>query len=83
MTGCPHCGAQNVLGVWLTRRRAEILERVRRAGRDGLHYLDTPFNRHLLKVHVHQINDVLEETDYKIVGKRAGPWSSYVLEKVR
>ena len=83
MKECPHCGARERLGVWLTRRKAEVFDMVERRGKMGLHWTDTPFGRHLLKVHVHHINEILEETDYKIKGVRAGMWSTYKLEKVR
>ena len=80
MNWCPHCGAAMRFGVWLTKRQREIFDRLKRAGEERLQVEDFEMNRNLFKAHIWQINDKLEETDYKIVGKRNEGWR---LEKVR
>lgn len=75
---CPHCGAQERLGVWLTPKKVVIFDRVKRAGDVGISFNEFGMSRHLFKAHVWQINALLEETDWKIRSK-PGPASSYRL----
>ena len=81
---CPYCGVVQRLGVYMTPKRAEIFDKVKRAGRDGLHWRDSgvAYPMHL-RVLVHHVNEALEETDWGIRCHRAGMWTTYVLEKVR
>ena len=82
MSACPHCGAEQRLGVWMTPRKLAIFDRVKRSGDDGAHYGDFDMSRGTLRVHIYQINALLEETDYAIRGYR-GNISGYRLVKVR
>jgi hypothetical protein len=70
MTQCPCCGAVERLGVWLTPRLAEVFDKVKRTGTEGLHWSDSGMSRELLKAHVWRLNDVLEETDFAIKASR-------------
>lgn len=64
------------LGVRLTPLKARIFDLVQRAGRDGIDRGDlfslvfggTGQCRETLKAHIFQINDLIEDTGYRIVG---------------
>jgi hypothetical protein len=83
---CPHC--QQVLpeirlGVRLPPLKARIFDLIMRGGEDGITARDVldiaysetdsvPPNLDTLKSHVHQINEAIEDTGYRIVGGRGG-----------
>jgi hypothetical protein len=55
---CPHCGAENLLGVWFPHVKAYIVGcAIGRRRPLGL-------KRFALKAHVWQINNMLAETDW-------------------
>jgi hypothetical protein len=82
---CPYCGGPLIdvrLGVRLSPLKARIFDLVQRAGRDGisgadLHELAYAGDRWdgrrpaaaTIKVHIHQINEALEDTGYRILGR--------------
>jgi hypothetical protein len=81
MTGrcCPTCHQvlpETRLGVRLTPLKARIFDAVRRGGRDGIDRADLfelifggePHSRETLKAHIFQINELLEDTGYRITG---------------
>ena len=83
MTRCPHC--QQVLpeirlGVRLPPLKARIFDLIRRGGEDGIFsrdvldiaYSDPTRSLATLKAHVHQINEAIEDSGYRIVGSRGG-----------
>jgi|RhiMetdeSRZDD1v2_1073273.scaffolds.fasta_scaffold35023_7 hypothetical protein len=63
-------------GVYLPRLKLRIFEIVRRAGRDGidsatlLSEFGLPIKQATLKVHVHQINEALRPTGFRISDAR-------------
>jgi hypothetical protein len=81
---CPHC--QQVLpefrlGVRLPPLKARIFDLVQRGGEDGIlasdllniAYADPPASgRKILSSHIHQINEAIEDTGYRIVGGQGG-----------
>lgn len=82
---CPLCGAEQRLGVWLPRMKVKIVDRVVKAGRDGIPGKVLAerlgMTRTTLNVHVKHINDFLEETDWVIRGKPGSHESLYRLQK--
>jgi hypothetical protein len=75
---CPLCGASTdiVCGVRLPRLKAAILRAIKAAGDIGIgsvELLDAVYpergkpRRETIKVHVGQINELLVETDFRIV----------------
>jgi len=77
---CPNCGAEERLGIWLTPKKVAIFDKIKRSGNEGVPYSAFDCSRDSLKMHIFQINIMLEETDYVIRGKR-GPISCYRLVK--
>jgi hypothetical protein len=89
---CPHC--QQILpefrlGVRLPPLKARIFDLIMRGGEDGIlasdllniAYADQPASgRKILSSHVCQINDAIEDTGYRIVG-RSGRVGFYRLVK--
>jgi hypothetical protein len=77
---CSACGKRLATGpgVYLPSLKLRIFEIVRRAGRDGidsatlLSEFGLPITQATLKVHVHQINQVLRPTGYRISDGRGG-----------
>ena len=79
---CPYCNQplpEMRLGVRLTPFKARLFDVVARAGSDGIMGEDL-YNlvctegqsRDTLKVHIWQINDILEDEGYRIRGGRYG-----------
>jgi DNA-binding winged helix-turn-helix (wHTH) protein len=79
---CPYCGREMPevrLGVRMTRLKARIFDLVRRGGRDGIDREDlfdivfsgTGRRRATLKSHLYQINELIEDTGYRITGRSA------------
>jgi hypothetical protein len=84
MKRCPHCG-QEWTGVRLRGRltpiKAHILSIITRAGRDGasLDWLQDTMPDHTrscIKVHIHQLNKLIDEEGY-FIAKHSG---NYVLQ---
>jgi len=81
MAHCPHCGQPMPiirLGVEMSALKAGIVDMVQRGGADGIP-LDEIFSalfktrdctRDALKTHVWQINEMIKDEGYKIVGVR-------------
>src|SRR5262249_7172962 len=80
---CPHCGQRLLMryGVGLSPRQADIFDMIERAIAGGGIEMDvladlmtpgmaTNKPRNQIRVHVHQINNKLEEPDYRIIGDR-------------
>lgn len=84
MKSCPACG-QNLpvvrYGVTFTLRKASIIDLV--LAHPGIPLKDIATrlggSHNTLKVHIHQINDNLASTDYRIRGQ---PWRGYRVIKV-
>jgi hypothetical protein len=80
MTARCACGRQLATGpgVYLPRLKLRIFEIVRRAGRDGiagtvlLREYGLPIKQATLKVHIHQINEALRPTGFRISDARGG-----------
>ena len=78
---CPYCGGPLIdfrLGVRLSPLKARIFDLVQRAGRDGISGVDLHELAYTgtarpgaatIKAHIHQINEVLDGTGYRIVGR--------------
>ena len=66
---CPHCGADERLGVWLTPAQLRVFDKIKRAGTTGTTASEMEMTTDLAKAHVWFINTKLEETDWKIVGR--------------
>jgi DNA-binding winged helix-turn-helix (wHTH) protein len=77
---CHYCGQplpEIRLGVRLTDVKARIFDLVQRGGRDGIDrgdlfeivFGDSGVARSNLKSHISQINDLLEDAGYRIVGR--------------
>jgi DNA-binding winged helix-turn-helix (wHTH) protein len=91
---CPHCGRPLLaarLGVRLSPLKTRIFDALTRAGPDGIDadelfamvFSGRAVLRTVLKSHVSQINDLLVETDFRIVGVRGqGRWYTLVHRKV-
>lgn len=90
---CPLCGAEERLGVWLTRTEVLVFDAVKRAGEGGAAWediaevvgsaRDNRCSRDNIKIHVHHIREKLVETDWTIRGVRGAPslFSGYRLQK--
>ena len=81
MSICEHCGQprpETRLGVRLPPLKARIFDIVKRAGRDGIDrdelfrlvFGDRKVKRSCLKAHIWQINDLLEDSGYRLDGLR-------------
>lgn len=91
-TQCPHCGQQspNVrLGVRLSKRKVHLFDLISRAGSAGIdgEYLwhavfGSNGSRQTMRAHICQINEILEETDFRLRATR-GPGSRYRLIKLK
>jgi len=65
------------LGVRLSELKARVFDTVQRAGPDGIHgdelyalvFGERCVKRKTMLVHVHQINDKIEETGFRIDGR--------------
>ncbi len=64
------------LGVRLTEFKTKIFDAILRAGPEGIQTLDllehsdlAGLSRQSLRSHVHQINDLIEESGYRIYGR--------------
>jgi hypothetical protein len=77
---CPYCNQllpDIRLGVRLTPLKARIFDLIQRGGRDGIDRVDlfdivfggTGQCRETLKAHIFQINEAIEDSGYKIVGR--------------
>jgi hypothetical protein len=69
---CPHCGAGIRFGVWFSPKKLEIIDKITRGGNEGLSAEQLGISLDTLKSHVHQINVLLLETDYRIRGRCPG-----------
>jgi hypothetical protein len=76
---CSLCHSREVLGVRLPMLQAAILDRVRRAGDEGVTSVEIltdcfqdrrPVKISVVKAHVFQINDMLLATDWRIHSDR-------------
>jgi hypothetical protein len=79
MPACPHCHQPIIaqrFGVRLTPLKAEIFDRVKRAGDLGVSSIEIVSDVYAdrqavssttIKAHINQINDVLVSTDWRIV----------------
>jgi DNA-binding CsgD family transcriptional regulator len=87
---CPHChqpirGLR--LGVYMSPRRAEIFDLIRSAGEAGISCASVAerlgITHNTVRSHVMQINDMLEETGYRISKFPGGnsPDNAYELVK--
>jgi hypothetical protein len=90
---CPCCGQpmpEVRLGVKLTPLKARIFDIVKRAGNDGILadelfkmvYEERKRSRHSLKAHVWQINDVIADEGWRIVGIIRGVGSYFALRRL-
>ncbi len=92
MIACPCCGAENRLGVWLPRMKVRILDLIQRRGGEGIssrelcgdsQLIEASTHKrlsvHTIKMHVHQLNERLVETDFKIISVRGGRVSTWHL----
>lgn len=91
---CPHCHQpmpEIRFGVRLSPLKARIFDLVKRAGDIGIATSDImnavyegPVARELIAMHIHQINDQMASTSWRIRGHRASRYSTYhlVQEKV-
>ena len=79
LIACPYCNQplpEIRLGVRLTPLKARIFDLIQRGGRDGIDrgdLFDIVFGgtgqcRATLKAHIHQINELIEDTGYQIIG---------------
>jgi hypothetical protein len=75
---CRSCGQplpEMRLGVPMTALKARIFDIVRRAGPDGTAagdlkaILGRPIEDVTIKVHVHQINELIADSEHRIVGR--------------
>jgi hypothetical protein len=79
MTRCA-CGREIAIGpgIYLPRLKLRIFNIIRRAGHDGiagtmlLREYGLPISPKTLKVHIHQINQALRPTGYRISDGRVG-----------
>jgi hypothetical protein len=71
ITHCSRCGAGECFGLWFPELKLKILDRIIRAGDAGAGFDGT--DPRTLKAHIHQINSILEETDYRI---RSAGWGT-------
>lgn len=83
---CPTCHQpvrETRLGVRLSPIKAALVDAIKAAGdigitsRELVDLLGRPKRSSLIRVHAYQINDILEETDWRIVsmdGRRFGRW---------
>jgi hypothetical protein len=77
------------LGVRFTPLKAEILDRIKAAGDLGvssdelLDLWDSPVAKNTVKAHVWQLNELLEETIYRIVCDGRGSFARWVLRRDR
>lgn len=88
---CPICGAEERLGVWLSRTEVLVFDTIKRAGEDGAPWdriaetvsyaHDRPCGRDTVKSHVHHIREKLVETDWTIRGVRGNISGGYRLTK--
>lgn len=79
---CPCCGARHLLGVWLPRRKAEIVSRLLDSGQAGLPGdAFENMTRVCFKTHIYQINALLEETDWVIRSERGQGVSRFTIRK--
>jgi hypothetical protein len=81
---CPACHQpirEMRLGVRLPPVKAAIVDAIKAAGDVGISSSELPF-RHV-KSHVCQINDILEETDFRIVASARGASARWHLIKRR
>ena len=77
------------VGVVLTTKQAEIFDAIERAGPDGIEprdlrstvYGDADVTPQITAVHVRQINDRLQSTDYRIKCGR-GRYANYRLVRI-
>jgi len=70
MIECPCCGAREVLGVWLPKVKARIVQAALRAGDHGVEPADFDMTPHNFKAHNYQINNLyLSETDWRLRGR--------------
>jgi DNA-binding winged helix-turn-helix (wHTH) protein len=76
---CNYCGQELPeirLGVRLTPLKARIFDLIQRGGEDGIDrrdlfdivYAGEDVQRTVLKSHIHQINEEIEDAGYRIVG---------------
>jgi DNA-binding NarL/FixJ family response regulator len=79
MTICPTCHqpVRNArMGVFLSPRRAEVVDAIRQAGEHGIELCGLAdqlgITRWTVKSHVYQINEMLAETDWRIRSDRCG-----------
>ncbi len=86
---CPYCGSTLPiirLGVRLTEGKARIFDLVMRGGRDGIASRDlqdiTGLSWTCLKSHMYQINELIEDEGYRIVGDK-GRGANYRLVNKR
>lgn len=79
MRHCSYCGQplpEIRLGVRLTPLKARIFDLIQRGGQDGIDrgdLFELVFGgagqcRETLKAHIHQINELIEDSGYRIVG---------------
>jgi len=77
---CDYCGQalpEMRLGVRLTALKARLFDLVRRSGIDGIHsddlhsllYPDGGCSRDTLKAHIWQINELIADEGYRILGR--------------
>lgn len=87
-TKCRHCGQplpEMRVGIRLSLKKARIFDAIRRAGENRittkqlLSDYDFAKNKNTLLAHIWQINEKLEETNYRLRGKTG---YGYRLERV-
>ena len=70
------------MNIWFPRRQCEVFDAIN-ARPDGVSWQELRGNRDSIKAAIWQINCKLEETDYRIRGRRGRYDAVYKLVKVR
>lgn len=65
---CPHCGADQRLGVWLSKTEIELFDCISKAGTAGCPSERLGKKKDCYKQHIYNINCKLAETDFRIKG---------------
>jgi hypothetical protein len=86
---CPHCQGwvyRTREGVRLTPIRAEVYDIIARAGSEGIkaraiqeRLFWNPLSLNTIRVHIFEINELLEETSFQIISAPSGHFAKYYL----
>ncbi len=88
---CPTCHAPykaSRIGIRMPLLKAELFDSIKMAGEIGIstqelltmHYQSKKVHADTIKSHVHQINDLLVETDYQIYSDQVRPHPRWYLK---